>query len=176
MDEWSGSSQDSGAAGQDGGLSLTSPSLTGLGGLHSSEMGSSGLNDLRSVLHWLRGNAVKHGGDKRLGVEGRGNSVIDWGNGEPGVSNTEAESISNVLNSLELTVGVNIRVSTGDTSVGVAHLLLHGVDVGVAVVQVSELVLGVELTSSVVRSVRSSSVGVARVGVGNLATGSRKQS
>ena len=58
VDEGSGGGENSGAAGEDGGLRLTSPPFASLGGLHSSEMSSSGLNDLRSVLDSLRGDTV----------------------------------------------------------------------------------------------------------------------
>lgn len=46
----------------------------------------------------------------------------------------------------------DVNVTSLDTSVGVANLLFGGVDVGVAVVQVTELILSVELTSNRVGS------------------------
>ena len=154
VDEGSGRGQNSGAAGEDGGLGLTPLPLSGLGGLNSSQVSSSGLNDLRGVLDGLGGDSIEDrgdqglgvegGGDKRLGVEGGGNSVIDRGHGQPGVSDTESQTISNILHSLELTIGVNIRVSTGDSSIGISDLLFDGVDVGISVVQVSELILNKE--------------------------------
>ena len=181
VDEGGGGGEDSGPAGEDGGLGLTPLPLTGLGGLHSSQVSSLGGGDLRSVLHGLGGDSVKHGGnqglgvegggDKRLRVEGGGNSVIDWSNGESGVSHTEAEPISNILYSLKLTIGINVGVSSRHASVSVADLLLDRVEVGVAVVQVAKFVLGVELTASGVGSIGS----IASIGVGNLALGSRHQ-
>ena len=144
VDEGSGGGENSGAAGEDGGLRLTSPPFASLGGLHSSEMSSSGLNDLRSVLDRLRGDTVEDRGDQRLGVEGGGNSVIDWSHRQSGVSNTESQTIGNIFHSLERSSGVNIRVSTGDSSIGISDLLLDGVDVGISVVQVSELILNKE--------------------------------
>merc|ERR1712106_124519 len=60
---------------------------------------------------------------------------LDWF-----MSNTESSSISNILDLLELTVGINIRVSTADSSVGVSSNMSIGVDVGITVVQVSELI------------------------------------
>merc|ERR1719464_546093 len=185
VDEGSGGGQDSGAAGEDGGIGLTLPPLSGLGGLHSGQVGSSGLDDLRGVLDGLGGDSgedrgdqglgVEGGGNQGLRVEGGGNSVIDWGHGQPGVSNTESQTISNVFHSLELAVGVNIRVSTGDSSIGISDLLLDGVDVGISVVQVAELVLSVELAPSrvwSVGSIGSSSIGVSSVGI---LTGGRGQ-
>ena len=155
VDERGGGGEDPGAAGEDGGLGLTSLPLTGLGGLHGSQVSGSGSNNLRGVLDRLGGDSIEDrgnqrlgvegGGDKGLGVEGGGNSVIDWSNGQSGVSHTESQTIGNVFHSLELPVGVNIRVSTGDSSVGISDLLLDGVDVGVSVVQVSELILSEEI-------------------------------
>ena len=151
MDEGSGGGENSGAAGEDGWLGLTSLPLSGLGGLHSSQVGSSGLDDLRGVLDGLGGDSVEDRGDQGLGVEGGsnqglgveggGNTVIDWSHGQPGVSNAETQTIGNILDSLELAIGVNIRVSTGDSSIGISDLLLDGVDVCISVVQVAELIL-----------------------------------
>merc|ERR1712123_55599 len=102
--------------------------------------------------HWVEG-----GGNKRLRVEGGSDSVIDGSNGQTRVSNTESCSVSNVLNLLELSIGINIRVSTGDSSVSVSNLLLGRVDVGVTIVQVAKLILSMELAASSVGS--SSSIG-----------------
>ena len=145
VDERGGGGEDPGAAGEDGGLGLTSLPLTGLGGLHGSQVSGSGSNNLRGVLDRLGGDSIEDRGNQRLGVEGGGNSVIDWSNGQSGVSHTESQTIGNVFHSLELPVGVNIRVSTGDSSIGISDLLLDGVDVGVSVVQVSELILSEEI-------------------------------
>merc|ERR1719464_1426669 len=149
VDERGGGGENSGAASEDGWVGLTSLPLSGLGGLHSSQVGSSGLDDLRGVLDGLGGDSgedrgdqglgVEGGGNQGLRVEGGGNTVIDWGHGQPGVSNTESQTIGNVFHSLELAVGVNIGVSTGDSSIGISDLLLDGVDVGISVVQVAEL-------------------------------------
>merc|ERR1712029_144591 len=139
VDQRGGGSQDSGGSSEDSWVSLTSSSLTGLGSLWG-------------VLDWFWGNSVIDWGNKRLWVEGWGNQglwVEGWGNWETRVSNTETSSVSNVFNSLELTVGVNIRVSSGDSSVGVSDLILGRVDVGVSVVEVAELILGVELAAGV---------------------------
>ena len=152
VDQRGGGSQDSGGSSEDSWVSLTSSSLTGLGGGNSGEVSGLGLGNLWGVLDWFWGNSVIDWGNKRLWVESWGNQglwVEGWGNWETRVSNTETSSVSNVFNSLELTVGVNIRVSSGDSSVGVSDLILGGVDVGVSVVEVAELVLGVELAAGV---------------------------
>merc|ERR1719499_1570430 len=73
-------------------------------------------------------------------------------NRETRVSNTESGSVSNVLNLLEFSIGVNIRVSSRNSSIGVSSLLLGRVDVSITVVQVAKLILSVELASSSVRS------------------------
>merc|ERR1712123_502540 len=119
---------------------------------NSSKMSSLGLSNLRGVNWSNWENWVEGGGNKWLRVEGGSNSIIDWSNGQTGVSNTESSSISNVLNLLELSVGINIRVSTANSSVGVSDLLLDRVDVGITVVQVSELILSMELASGSVGS------------------------
>merc|ERR1719145_164513 len=147
---WSG--DDSGGSSEDGGVSVTSLSVSGLGGGNSGEVSGLGLCDLWGVLDWLWGNSVIDWGNQRFWVEGWGNKglwVEGWGNWETRVSDTETCAVSDVFYSLELTVGVNIGVSTGDSSVGVADLVLGGVDVGVSVVQVTELILGVELAAGV---------------------------
>merc|ERR1711892_1435895 len=124
---------------------------------NSSKMSSLGFSNLRSV-NWSNWEQwVEGGGNKRLRVEGGSNSVIDGSNGQTRVGNTESSSVGNVLNLLELSIGINIRVSTGDSSVSVSNLLLGRVDVGVTIVQVAKLILSMELASSSVGS--SSSIG-----------------
>merc|ERR1712128_146028 len=118
--------------------SLKPLSLSRSSGSNSGKMSSLGFGNLRSVNwgnweHWVEG-----GGNKRLGVEGGSNSVIDGSNGQTRVGNTESSSVSNILNLLELSIGINIRVSTGDSSVSVSNLLLDRVDVGVTIVQVAK--------------------------------------
>merc|ERR1719431_1709855 len=63
---------------------------------------------------------------------------------------TESSSRFSIL--LELSVGVNIRVSTRNSSISISNLLLDRVDVSVAVVQVAKLILGMELATSSVGS------------------------
>merc|ERR1712210_369903 len=88
---------------------------------------------------------VEGGSNQRLGVEG-------GGNGKARVSDTESSSVSDVLNLLENSGGVDVRVSSLDSSVGVSDLLL-------GVVQVAELILSVELAASVGRGSVGSHVG-----------------
>merc|ERR1712119_65189 len=115
-------------------------------------MSSLCFSNLRGVNNWFRSNTGVDRGNKRLWVEGWSNSVVDRSNGETRVSNAESCSISNILNLLELSIGVNIRVSTRNSSISISNLLLDRVDVSVAVVQVAKLILGMELATSSVGS------------------------
>merc|ERR1719264_854146 len=94
--------------------------------------GSLGLSDLGGVN---RGNGS--------------NAIVDRGHGKTRVSDTEASSISDILDLLQNSVGIDIRVATVHATVGVAGLSLGRVQVGVAVVQVAELILGVVLAAHV---------------------------
>ena len=64
-----------------------------------------------------------------------------------------------IVHLLENSGGVDVRISSLDSSVGVSDLLLGRVQVGVAVVQVAELILSVELAASVGRGSVGSHVG-----------------
>merc|ERR1711970_1199132 len=136
MDERGGSSQDSGGSSKDGRVSLTLLSVcsSGSSSFKSSSMSSLGLSNLWSVSNWLRSNTgvdrgngefwVVGGSNRELRVESGSNGKVRVENRETRVSNTESSSVSNVLNLLKLTVGVNIRVSSGDSCVGVSNLSL----------------------------------------------------
>merc|ERR550519_1314217 len=115
-----------------------------------SKMSSLGFSNLRGVYNWFRSNTSVHWGNKRLWVEGGSNKrlrVESWSNkrlwveggsnGETRVSNAESCSVSNVLNLLELSSGINIRVSTRNTSISISNNMSVRVDVSVAVVQVA---------------------------------------
>ena len=78
---------------------------------------------------------VEGGSDQRRWVEDR----------QPGVSYTEAGSISDILHLLEETMGVHIGVGPSHPGVGVARLLLHRVHVVVAVLEITKLILSMEL-------------------------------
>merc|ERR1719458_2472330 len=82
------------------------------------------------------------------GVNGS-NAVVDRGHGETRVGDTEASSISDILDLLQDSVGIDVRVATVHATVGVAGLSLGKVQVGVAVVQVAELILGAVLAAHV---------------------------
>jgi len=149
----------SGGTGNDSGISITLLSVSSLGGLDGSKVLGSGGGNLGGDLRGDGKLRVEGGGNKGLGVEGRGNKglrVEGGGNkglrvedGESGVLNTESGSVSDVGDGLELTVGINIRVTSVDSGVSVSNLVLGRVEVGVSVVQVLEFILGVELASNI---------------------------
>merc|ERR1719516_302847 len=129
--------------------------LASLSSLNSSEMFSLGSSNFRGVLRGLQGLRVKGRGNKGLRVEGWGNSIIDRSNGEPGVLGSEAKSISNIGDLLELALSINIGVTSTDSTIGVANLLLDRVEVSIAIVKVSKFILSMELAASRVRGIRS---------------------
>merc|ERR1712106_1205424 len=159
VDQGSGCRDDSGMSTKDSGISLTPLSLSwGSSGSNKGKMGSCGFSNLWGNLDWLRGNTSVHWGNKGLWVEGGGNKrfrVEGWSNGQTRVSNAESSCISNILNLLKLTIGINIRVSTGDSAISVSDNMSVGVDVSVTIVQVSKFILSVELASSRVWSISS---------------------
>ena len=99
--------------------------------------GSLGLGNLGGV----------NGSNGQLGVESGSNAVVDRSHWETRVGHTEAGSISDILDLLQDSIGIDVGVATVHTTVGVAGLSLGRVQVGVAVVQVAELILGVELAA-----------------------------
>jgi len=163
-----------GGGGKDGRVTINNCGVSrtlGNSGVGGGMFGLGG-GDLRGIFRSNGSDSSEDRGNQRFRVEGGGNQRLGvefWGNGETGILNTESESVSDVANSLENSIGVNIRVSTVDSTIGVADLLLDRVEVGVAIVQVSELILGVELAASVgdvgVRVVGISCVAVPSVGV-----------
>merc|ERR1712203_757254 len=109
-----------------------------LGGVSLGE-GSLGLGNLGGV----------NGSNRQLWVESGSNAVVDRSHGETRVGHTEASGISDILDLLQDSVGIDVGVATVHTTVGVAGLSLGRVQVGVAVVQVAELILGVVLAAHV---------------------------
>ena len=65
--------------------------------------------------------------------------------GSPGVDSPESKAVGDVADALELSVGIDVLVAAADTDVGVSSLLLDRVQVGVAVVEVAQLITGVVL-------------------------------
>merc|ERR1719234_976032 len=167
VDERSGSRDDPGSSGEDGGVSLTLLPLLGGGGGgggNGGKVGGGGLGNLGGELGGDQGLGVEDGGNERLRVEG-------GSDGKTRVSDAESGSVSNVLHLLENSSSVDVRVSSLDTSVGVSDLLLGRVQVGVAVVQVAELILGVELAAHVGSNgggIGEAGIAVASVGVAGV--------
>merc|ERR1712106_1148467 len=105
---------------------------------NSSEVSCLSLSYLWSV-NWSNWEVwVKSWSDKCLWVESRG----CW---KTRVSYAESIIISNALNLLKLSIGVNIRILSSDSSICVSNFLLGRVDVCIAVVEVSKLILSMEL-------------------------------
>merc|ERR1719187_3002522 len=159
VDEGGGGRDDSGRSSNDSSISLTPLSLSwSISSSDKSKMSSLGLCNFWGVLDWLWCNTSVNWGNKRLRVECRSNKRL-WVEGRSNrktrVSNTESGSISNILNLLELSIGVDIRVSSRNSAIGVSDNMSIRVDVSITVVQVSEFILSVELASSSVRSISS---------------------
>merc|ERR1712088_470300 len=68
-----------------------------------------------------------------------------WGNWQVGSLDTEAKTISNVVDSLDETVGIGVAVRSSYSTIGVSGFLLGRVDVGITVSEVSEFILRLEL-------------------------------
>jgi len=153
VDQRGGGGDDTSGTGKDGGLGVSITSLSLGGGLgEQGEVCGLGLSDLGGVLGSDGELGVEDGSDEGLGVEGGGNQglrVEGGSNGKSRVLNTESESISNIFDGLELAVGINIAVSAAHTGVGVSDLVLGDVQVAVAIVQVSEFILSMELASDI---------------------------
>lgn len=148
VDEGSGGRQNSGGTSQDGGVSLTPLSVSSLGSGNKGKMGGLGLGNLGGINRGNQRLRVEGRGNQRLGVEGGGNEglrVEGGGNRQSGVLDTESKSISNIADSLELIVSINIRVSTVDTGITVSNLVLGRQKVAVTVVQVSEFILKIDI-------------------------------
>ena len=169
-----GESSDGGSS--DGGssdslISVTSLPLSGsnLSSLEGSKMGSLGLSDLGGVLDWLGGDSGEDGSNKRLGVEGGSDQRLGLGHNrdggadwEVGASNSESvDGVSDIVDSLEKTVSVNVLVRTSGHTVGIAglqpeiseplliasltHLSTSRWTASVSERELSELILSVEL-------------------------------
>merc|ERR1711892_219818 len=108
--------QDSCGSSKDCGVSFTllSVSSGGSSSYKSSSMGSLGLSNLRGINNGCRGNTGVNWGNREVRVEDR----------ETRVSDTESCTIRNVFNLLKLTIGINIRVSSSNSGIGVSSLLL----------------------------------------------------
>jgi hypothetical protein len=68
-----------------------------------------------------------------------------WGNWQVGSLDTETKTISNVVDSLDKTVGIGVAVRSSYSTIGVSGFLLSGVDVSITVSEVSEFILRLEL-------------------------------
>merc|ERR1712168_1491358 len=124
VDEGGGGRDDSGRSSNDSSISLTPLSLSwSISSSNKSKMSSLGLCNFWGVLDWFWCNTSEDWSNKRLWVECWGNKRL-WVEGRSNrktrVSNTESSSISNILNLLELSIGVDIRVSSRNSAIGVS--------------------------------------------------------
>merc|ERR1711864_56632 len=91
-----------------GRVSLPPLSLSRLGFSYSSLLGSISGGEFSLSLINLSCVSRSH---RELRVEDRSDTVIDWSHRKAGVSYTESSSISDVLDLLENSIGIHIRVS-----------------------------------------------------------------
>merc|ERR1712223_842092 len=68
-----------------------------------------------------------------------------WGNWQVGSLDTESKTISNVVDSLDETVGIGVAVRSSYSTIGVSGFLFGRVDVSISVSEVSEFILRLEL-------------------------------
>merc|ERR1719259_1073342 len=71
----------------------------------------------------------------------------NWGNWQVGSLDTEAKSVSNVVDGLDKSVGIGVAVRSSYSTIGVSGFLLGRVQVRVSVSEVSEFILRLELAS-----------------------------
>jgi len=123
-----------------------------LGGISLSEssLGSNdllGVSDLDSLEDGGRGLDTGEDRGRRLdSIEDRGGKVSSASNGEVGALDTESvDVISNVVDSLDQAVGINILVGAGGHSVGVAGLSPGRWTAGMTERELTKLILSVEL-------------------------------
>jgi len=152
--EWSTIGQGSkGSWDQAFGGSWGVPLLAGASLLKSLQVGCGSLSNLwgefRSnwelwVEDWCL--TLENWSNQGLWVEDWCLTLKDWGNWQVGGLDTESQSISLVVDSLELAIGINVAVSAlRNAESSVASLVLGRVDVAVSVSMVGELILRVEL-------------------------------
>merc|ERR1712072_742656 len=68
-----------------------------------------------------------------------------WGDGQVGSLNTESKTISNVVDSLDDSVGVGVAIRSSYSTIGVSGFLFGRVQVSITISKVSEFILRLEL-------------------------------
>jgi hypothetical protein len=102
-----------------------------LGGLDL--RGVSNLNGVSGIVDWTSGQSNWSWGGS-------------WANGQVGGSDAESvDGVRNVLDLLDDSVGINVRVSSAGDAIGGSHFGLGRWTTGVAVRVLSELILGMVL-------------------------------
>lgn len=136
-----------------GGFDLNGGGCFGSG--EKGKMGSLGSSNLRGVFNGCGCNTIVDGcygedvfvngcdgevvnvdgGDKGFNFRG------DRGDGQVGSLDTESQTVSNVVGGLDNAVGINIRVRSLDSGVGVADFVFLGVEVRITVLGIAEFIL-----------------------------------
>jgi len=111
----------------------------------SSQVFSSGGSNFRCFHHRARGNKRLNNRDCRTHRK----SSIWSSRSDRDVSTSYSEAIdgiSNIVDSLENTIGINILVATPGHSKGILSFSLSGVDVLISKAELSKLILSMKLT------------------------------
>jgi len=126
--------------------------FTGCGFSNSSKVFSLGSSYFRGILNWFWegvfmdwGNAFENWGNWEGIFMDWLSEFSNWGNWQVGSLDTEAKTISDVVDSLDETVGIGVAVRSSYSTIGVSGFLLSRVMVSISVSEVSEFILRLEL-------------------------------
>merc|ERR1712213_15379 len=126
--------------------------FTGSGFFESSLEFSLGSSYFWGILNWFWegvfvdwGNTFENWGNWESVFMDWLSKISNWGNWQVGSLDTEAKTISNVVDGLDKSVGIGVAVRSGYSTIGVSGFLLSRVRVGVSVSEVSEFILRLEL-------------------------------
>merc|ERR1712223_1857117 len=121
---------------EDGGGSWGGSLFTGSGFIESSLEFSLGSSYFWGILYWFWegvfvdwGNTFENWGDWESVFMDWLSEFSNWGNWEVGSLDTEAKTISNVVNSLDKSVGISVAVRSSYSTIGVSGFLLGRVQV-----------------------------------------------
>merc|ERR1712064_153195 len=128
---------------EDGGGSWCGSLFTGSSFIESSLEFSLGSSYFWSILYWFWegvfvdwSNTFENWSNWESVFMDWLSEFSNWGNWEVGSLDTEAKTISNVVNSLDKSVGISVAVRSSYSTIGVSGFLLSRVQVGVSVSEV----------------------------------------
>merc|ERR1711935_268229 len=125
------------------GFDLNSGGCFGSG--EKGKMGSGGSSNLRGEFRCKGCNTIVDGCNGEFVYVDGGDKGFDYrgdrGDGQVGSLDTESQTVSNVVGGLNNAIGINIRVRSLDSGVGVADFVFLGVEVRIAVLGVAEFIL-----------------------------------